>query len=309
MAFVLSDMKQFLADQDYDNRSNRGTRNFVKIANAASSELRSLGKWDFDKRVATLIYQPMLSPASGTCSATISSGTVTGVGTTFTSAMVGRYIRFNSETLSYRITAFSSATSITIETYQGDANITGATYTITDVRVALPARFRCLEKPNIKLGWRLLDPVQDLRDLKVWRRLLRETGIPRNYGIEWAPPDTGSSTIPSPYMWIYPDPTEKEVLDLMFFQWGQELVNDSDDFGIPNDNTAAYDILRELAKGHLWLDAKDQRGPAQIVYARALGIERLQEYRGIEDAGQREEFREDSGGRQTFRRRLATPGT
>lgn len=58
---------------------------------------------------------------TGTVTVTNGSKTVTGSGTTFTSAMVGRKIRVSSATSYYRISAFVSATEITLQNaYQGD---------------------------------------------------------------------------------------------------------------------------------------------------------------------------------------------
>lgn len=66
------------------------------------------------------------------------SGNVTGSGTTFTSAMVGKGFKAAGHTTWYRVKTYSSATSITIEddkdditsTYTGGAIGAGATYTI-----------------------------------------------------------------------------------------------------------------------------------------------------------------------------------
>lgn len=67
---------------------------------------------------------------TGTVTVSNGSTTVTGSGTTFTSAMVGRKIRINNEPAYYRIASFSSTTSISLETpYQGSLT-SGNTYII-----------------------------------------------------------------------------------------------------------------------------------------------------------------------------------
>jgi hypothetical protein len=67
---------------------------------------------------------------TGTVSVTEDSNVVTGSGTTFTSAMVGRKIVIGSDTIAYKISAFTSATSITLETvYKGDTG-SGKSYAI-----------------------------------------------------------------------------------------------------------------------------------------------------------------------------------
>jgi hypothetical protein len=75
---------------------------------------------------------------TGTVAIANSTGVVTGSGTTFTSAMVGKPFKATGHTKWYRVASYSSATSITIEndsddetsSYDGGAISAGATYTI-----------------------------------------------------------------------------------------------------------------------------------------------------------------------------------
>lgn len=74
----------------------------------------------------------------GTVAVAATTGVVTGSGTTFTSAMVGKGFKANGHTTWYRVKTFSSTTSITIEddlddvtsAYTGGAISAGATYTV-----------------------------------------------------------------------------------------------------------------------------------------------------------------------------------
>src|SRR3990167_9112515 len=67
---------------------------------------------------------------TGTVTVANGSKTVTGSGTTFTAAIVGRKIRIESENAYYRISAFVSTTEITLEVaYQGTTQ-SGADYSI-----------------------------------------------------------------------------------------------------------------------------------------------------------------------------------
>ncbi len=72
---------------------------------------------------------------TGTISLTNNSATVTGVGTTFSANMVGRYLNITDATgdgLWYRIASYGSATSLTLEnTYQG-SNVSAANYQIAE---------------------------------------------------------------------------------------------------------------------------------------------------------------------------------
>lgn len=76
--------------------------------------------------------------STGTVSTT--STAVTGSGTTFTSAMVGRYIRFGTDQTYYKITAFGSVTGLTIETAVASGDVSaGSTYSIFKNVYALPS--------------------------------------------------------------------------------------------------------------------------------------------------------------------------
>lgn len=73
--------------------------------------------------------------STGTIAVAATTGVVTGSGTTFTSAMVGGYLSFDSGSTYYLVTAYSSATSITItdldgDGYSGGAIGAGSTYVI-----------------------------------------------------------------------------------------------------------------------------------------------------------------------------------
>lgn len=77
---------------------------------------------------------------TGTISVTNGDATVTGSGTTFTAAMVGRYLKVDTDGFWYRIASFTSTTSIELEDeYQG-ATSAGASYTIGEMSV-LPDDF------------------------------------------------------------------------------------------------------------------------------------------------------------------------
>lgn len=76
---------------------------------------------------------------TGTVSVTNGSKTVTGSGTTFTSAMVGRKIRVGTNNSYYRIASYSSATSITLDIAYQEDTASGSTYVIYKDEYRLPA--------------------------------------------------------------------------------------------------------------------------------------------------------------------------
>lgn len=78
---------------------------------------------------------------TGTVSVTNGSPTVTGSGTTFTAAMVGRYLQLTADGYWYKILSYTSATVITLEKNYGGSTATGASYTIGEVSV-LPETYQ-----------------------------------------------------------------------------------------------------------------------------------------------------------------------
>ncbi|HJV22018.1 MAG TPA: cytochrome c3 family protein [Holophagaceae bacterium] len=80
--------------------------------------------------------------ATGTAKFTNGSTAVTGTGTTWTSAMVGMYIQKGTSSPAYRISAFVSATSLTLGTAYGEAtDAAAAAYTITREQTDLALEF------------------------------------------------------------------------------------------------------------------------------------------------------------------------
>ena len=63
---------------------------------------------------------------------TNASATLTGSGTTFTAAMVGRYVQTTDDQYWYRISAFTSTTVMTLESVFEGTTATGAAYTIDE---------------------------------------------------------------------------------------------------------------------------------------------------------------------------------
>lgn len=85
--------------------------------------------------------------STGTISVAATTGVVTGSGTTFTSAMVGGYLSFDSGATYYLVTAFSSTTSITIKDLDGVAYTGGVESSSTYVINAATAT--AITKNNI----------------------------------------------------------------------------------------------------------------------------------------------------------------
>ena len=89
--------------------------------------------WVFlnDSEVVTLAERSSNS-STESCTATFGSSTVTGVGTSWTAAMVGKMIRVNDDAQFYRIGAYVSGTEITLEQYYAQDTVTGKDFEYWD---------------------------------------------------------------------------------------------------------------------------------------------------------------------------------
>lgn len=90
-----------------------------------------------DKDLSVDVY------ATGTVTFTNADATITGSGTTFTSAMVGRYIYCSNDGFWYRIITYTSATSIEIERNWAGTTTAGLTTNIREI-FALPEEMQIL---------------------------------------------------------------------------------------------------------------------------------------------------------------------
>lgn len=107
----------------------RGIRAVVKrLANDSLAYICGISEWPF--LWTTHWFQTIAPYETGTVTATDTSKTVTGASTTFTSAMVGRKIRFEDETAYYTIAAYVSATEITLDQPYSGTGGSGLEYSI-----------------------------------------------------------------------------------------------------------------------------------------------------------------------------------
>ena len=106
---------------------------------------------------------------TGTVTTTTGSRTVTGAGTTFTAAMVGRHIDLGGYW--YKITGYTSGTVITIEVPFQEGSLSGATFTVGDIPL-LPEQFSdLLTYRAIAFAYRRRE---DLNMATEYERLYRE---------------------------------------------------------------------------------------------------------------------------------------
>lgn len=133
---ILDEIGDSLNDTCLKSTGSNATRTKEAVNEFLFLDFLPLLDWDFllkDDALATVNEY-----TTGTISLTQGSATVTGSGTTFTSAMVGRRILPSGSTRSYKITAYSSSTSITIESVYEGSTISGVSYSIAKDTFNLP---------------------------------------------------------------------------------------------------------------------------------------------------------------------------
>ena len=91
-------------------------------------EIRNKFNWWFARE--RFYFDTVAKYATGTITATNGSATITGSGTTFTAAMVGRKLIVGGDSTAYVIKTFTSATSITLESVYQGTTVSGSTFAI-----------------------------------------------------------------------------------------------------------------------------------------------------------------------------------
>lgn len=193
----------------------------------------------------------------GTVAVTRSSATVTGTGTNFQSADVGRQFMVGSRAPVYSISAVANTTSMTIDRVYGDVTNATATYRILDAYVTCPADFRhFIVVYDPRQNWRLRHYVtqDDISRLDPART---------SAGTPWALIDRRFSTLTATLgratyeLWPYttnernyPFYYEKEVTD---------LVDDDDTPDIPiRGDVLVRGALADLVR---WPGTRDNPNP------------------------------------------------
>lgn len=273
MAFTLTQIRDYLRNYDKLNGSSRQQSIYDKAANDSLREMYSIGEPDYAGRVTRVSLAAPYD--TGTVSINSSDTAITGSGTTFTSSMVGRYIRFNGEAEQYRITGFTNGTSIACETYLGTSNLSGVSYSITEDRKALPTLCRSIHSVVLTnaSGARgqiyYLEP-RSFEQMNHMRLNYTTATYPYYYATKWDAPDSGN--VPVGYLYLYPNPTINQIVTIYYKVWPVELSSASDQAPIPYEFEG---VLREFLIAYLWRENKDPNWMAQLEKARKMMVEAL----------------------------------
>lgn len=282
MAWLLSDIRTYLRDNDSEDGGSRAQRNFDRIANDANLALHGAGNWEFDRHKLRMVYPARKT--AGTVSVSVDGTAVTGVSTAFASADAGSFFRFSGQDLQYRVSAYVSATALTLgDTYRGRADVSAGTYALTVDRVALDVLFRAFELPFQDYNSLELEP-KPLDEI-LWSRMYeKEVSVPRVCAVEWFTTST-VGVAPAPYLWVYPPPSSKTVLDFYAYLNPVEMSAVGDSISAPQAAEASYRAFLDafLMKGQ----GKIQEYTAQLEVAIAMARRDLAQFRARRSAGQK----------------------
>lgn len=148
---------------------------------------------------------------AGNVDLTSGSQTVTGHGTTFTSAMVGRQFRSGFTNPIYTISAYNSATSITLDLPWGGATQSSAGYMIFQNLVSFGNNVKMLLCVlNQRQGYRCLlrVPQEAINIYDTWRSATGWTYIVASYA---------ANSVGTPIYELYPAPTYQQVFPFLLY--------------------------------------------------------------------------------------------
>lgn len=191
---------------------------------------------------------------TGTVTVTFGSATVTGSGTTFTAAMVGRQFRTGVGSPIYTISAYVSATEITLDQVWAGETASAQSYKIYNAYVTVPSDFRdfvSVIDPNY--AWKLWPNVQQaVLDAADPQRA--NAGQP--YILSPTSPDT-TTTPPTIRMEVWPHVQQQYFLTFSY----TTRVTDLSDAGASLPRGVDGDVLLEMAleQAAMWPGASTEQ--------------------------------------------------
>lgn len=204
---------------------------FKRWINQACRTIAYAYPWDSmraEQRIATVAPY-----STGTATFTLDSTTVTGSGTTWTSAMVGRKIALSAGSPYYRIATRVSNTEITIAEAYAEATATGTTYTLFQDEYDLAATTHSVEDAVL---------IKDNHPTRI-------LGVPQRQmdGLDYVGTASGrpylfttcaNTTVGTPRVRLYPVPDAVYRISFRYLKTWTDLSSDSDLYttqGLPAD--------------------------------------------------------------------------
>lgn len=243
---AVQNVESFL--QDVIHECNIGdVPDFISIINQKCRELSKKRRWRHYITLDTITV--LAAYSTGTVSMTEGSGTVTGSGTTFTSAMVGRTFRAANGQGIYTITAYASATSITISPVWPHDSVSDETFQIYDDTYDFPANFQSLLEAKDAVTERPLDPIEWVDALRRWESFVYtdQSAIPPGFAWPWEYTQFMFNTTTSRWqITVNAVSSADRMLDIIYRRWPTAVTKITDTPDIP-------EYLEETLRLHLFM--------------------------------------------------------
>lgn len=204
------------------DRLNATTQELIGIwINQGIQEIWAASSWDWkEKRIRTKTVAPY---TTGTITVNNGSAIVTGSGTTFTSAMVGRKFAKSIGTPWSYIESVDSATQITLEEAWEEDTLTSSTYNIFADEIELDADVKEIVSVRLITGYRPALRRIGLDDIERYQNLSATSGQPLYWYV--APKNSTTSNI---VIGLWPVPDDIYSVEIRYNPVAPELVSDED---------------------------------------------------------------------------------
>lgn len=234
----------------------RGTRWINLINNDIAS--RANFEWLFSR----CYVQTAVDKTAGTVSVSLLGTTVTGVGTAFAATDKRSFIQFANDTNWYEVTAYASATSITITPALAGAAIVGGTYILRKVYYDLPS-----DVTNIFDARQSNTPAK-LANLGIWtldtfQPDINRVSVPNAYYMFRNDPDVAATAAKQRQVAFFPVADAVYNIEFRYFFDQPDLSADGD---IPAMPVSSYETL---ISGAEWLGSKFLNSPDEVAKKQA----------------------------------------
>lgn len=215
--------------------SSKLAQDFVRNAFRRLAERR---RWSWKVKLGQFISPALYS--TGTVTVTQNSTTVTGSGTTFTAGMVGRQFRTGGSSPIYTISAFGSATSITLDLPWGNPTATLQTYQIYQCFFTPPTDFhQFISVWDPSFNWQLQLNVSQ-SDINLWDA--QRSNLGNSYCVSFRDfSSIGATGLPRYELW--PSQQADHLYPFLY----ESVPSDLSETGITLPRYVRGDILLEIS--------------------------------------------------------------
>lgn len=235
------------SDTDYLNLAKSYTNRIHK-------EALAYRPWPFRNKAGTLVTEPPYT--TGTVSVTQNSGAITGSGTAFTSSHVGYYLKIGSAPDLHLVTAYSSATAITVSPVVAIATASAQSFKLFRLGYALPSDFRL---PNEPSNFETRPPMEFIGAREFRRKMSGPIfGTPEMWTLLWT---LSATAAPVPTMGFFPFANTYTRIHFDYQTTITDLVGDSDPLQIPDEYRS---LVVEGAMALMYRDVFDDPVRAKI---------------------------------------------